>query len=240
LRKLNHPYFIFDLALKFEFWYAKHFLHPQFDTIGQGCRFYGYRHYDIVGSSIHIGSYNRFMALKDAPIRFSIWPDKAFNGHISIGDYCVINPGVRLTSASGISIGNNCMLAMHVYIMDLDGHDLYHRAFAPGETAPVVLKDNVWVCDGAIIGKGVTIGENSIVAARAVVTKDVPANTVVGGNPAKVIKKLDPSIEPVTRQMMYESEMIPVDNEQLTMRQSLSNNRLLSWLKSVFSPDNSH
>lgn len=231
---------MFNWALKYETWYAKQFLHPQFDGIGEGCRFIMPQHYDIVGPNIYVGAFNRFMALKDAPIRFSIWQDKELKGRITIGDYCVINPGVRITSGSSITIGNNCMLAMYVYLMDMDGHDLYHRVFAPGNTAPIELKENVWVCDGAVICKGVTIGENSIVAARAVVTKDVPANVIVAGNPAKIIKQLDPSIEPLTRQRLFESGMANPNHEHEGMKEMLKSNTTLSWLKSVFMPNNSH
>ncbi len=240
MRQLNHPYSLFNLATKYEGWYAKRFLHPQFDSIGEGCRFIAPRYYDIVGGNIHIGSHNRFMALKDAPVRFSIWPDKSYSGKISIGDYCVINPGVRITSAAGIEIGNNCMLAMYAYLMDMDGHDLHHRVFAPGECAPIVLKDNVWVCDGAVICKGVTIGENSIVAARAIVTKDVPPNVVVGGNPARIIKELDPSIEPFTRQLMYESGFAKENHEHAGMKAAMAGNTWVNWIKSVIAPDRNH
>ncbi len=64
-----------------------------------------------------------------------------------------------------------------------DRHNLLHFA-------KVTIKENAWICIGAIICPGVTIGKNAIVAAGAVVTKDVPDNVVVGGNPAKIIKKL--------------------------------------------------
>lgn len=240
MRQLNHPYYLFDLAVKYEDWYAKRFLYPQFDSVGTECRFIAPRHFDVVGPNIHIGNCTRLMALKDAPVRFSIWPDKNFNPEIRVGNYCVINPGVRITSASSVTIGNNCMLAMYVYLMDLDGHDLYHRVFAPGSTAPIVLEDNVWVCDSAVICKGVTIGKNSVVAARAVVTKDVPSNVVVGGNPAKIIKHLDPDIEPFTRQLLYESGMAKPDHEIQGMKDALKGNTTLGWLKSVFSPDQNH
>jgi len=237
LRKLNYPYYLIHWALKYETWYSRHFLYPQFDSIGKGCRFIMPKHYNIVGSNIHIGSFNRFMALKDAPVRLSIWQDKEFSGSITIGDYCVINPGVRITSGSSITIGNNCMLAMYAYLMDMDGHDLHHRVFAPGVTKPIVLKDNVWVCDGAVICKGVTIGENSIVAARAVVTKDVPANVVVAGNPAKIVKQLDSNIEPLTRQRLFESGMANPDHEHEGIKEMLKTNTTFTWLKSVFLPD---
>ena len=66
------------------------------------------------------------------------------------------------------------------------------------------MEENVWIGDRAVVGKGVTIGKNSIVAAGAVVVKDVPANVVVGGNPAKIIKALDPEIDGITRIKLFE------------------------------------
>ncbi len=68
-------------------------------------------------------------------------------------------------------------------------HDLYdrHNLFHFGK---VTIKDNAWICIGAIICSGVTIGRNAVVAAGAVVTKDVPDNVVVAGNPARIIKKI--------------------------------------------------
>ncbi|GIT33266.1 MAG: hypothetical protein Ct9H300mP3_07970 [Gammaproteobacteria bacterium] len=65
------------------------------------------------------------------------------------------------------------------------------------------LKGNVWIGDRAVVGKGVTVGENSIVAAGAIVVKDVPDNVIVGGNPAKIIKELDPQEEKVTRMDLF-------------------------------------
>jgi acetyltransferase-like isoleucine patch superfamily enzyme len=56
---------------------------------------------------------------------------------------------------------------------------------------PIVIEKNVWIAAGAIIIGGVTVGENSVVAAGSVVTKDIPPNTLVGGNPAKVIRPID-------------------------------------------------
>ena len=63
--------------------------------------------------------------------------------------------------------------------------------------APIHIKDRVWIGANATVVPGVTIGENSIVAAGAVVTKDVPPNTIVGGVPAKVLKRIDENVNPV-------------------------------------------
>ena len=70
-----------------------------------------------------------------------------------------------------------------------DNHDLHQRYVLKCRT--VVIGDNAWIGAGATIMPGVHIGENAVVAGGAVVTKDVPANTVVGGNPAKVIRQID-------------------------------------------------
>jgi maltose O-acetyltransferase len=80
-------------------------------------------------------------------------------------------------------------------MVDTDFHstdpELRHDPEAPFAVAPIELKENVWVAGQSAILKGVTIGENSIVAFRAVVTRDVPANVIVGGNPARVVKEFE-------------------------------------------------
>ncbi|MDZ7686153.1 MAG: DapH/DapD/GlmU-related protein [Gammaproteobacteria bacterium] len=73
------------------------------------------------------------------------------------------------------------MFAAGAYVTDADWHDVYDRTRTIGTTRPVTLEQNVWVGDGAIICKGVTIGENSVIGAGAVVTSDVPANVIAAG-----------------------------------------------------------
>ena len=94
-------------------------------------------------------------------------------------------------AAESIEIGDACMFAHGAYISDADWHGIYDRSEPVGSTKPIILKDNVWIGDSAIVCKGVTIGENSIIGAGAVVTKNIPANVVAAGNPAKVVKNLD-------------------------------------------------
>ena len=85
-----------------------------------------------------------------------------------------------------------------------------------------------------MIGKGVTIGKNSIVAAGAVVVKDVPDNVIVGGNPANIIKELDPTIDGVTRIKLFEDPEGLRDLYDQIDIYTLKNNTLLNFLKSKF------
>lgn len=105
--------------------------------------------------------------------------------HIRIGNNCVINRKVHLDGRSGISIGNNVNISFEVCVLTL-GHDHNSPKFdAVG--APVAVGDHVWIGARAMILPGVTLGEGAVVAAGAVVTKDVPPYTVVAGVPAKII-----------------------------------------------------
>lgn len=107
---------------------------------------------------------------------------------LKIGDDCWIN-GATIAATQSVLIEDGCRLAPFVHIMDGDFHDLQDRAL-PGESAPVVLEKHVRVGTRAIILKGVRIHEGAAIAPGAIVTKDVPAHTLVGGVPAKPIKKL--------------------------------------------------
>jgi acetyltransferase-like isoleucine patch superfamily enzyme len=111
---------------------------------------------------------------------------------IKIGNHCILN-GTIIHCRTTVTIGNFCMFGPVTKIVDNDSHrvstDIYERRKAP-DSAPIALGDNVWIGMNSLILKGVTIGDNSIVAAYSVVTKDVPANTLVAGNPAKIKKNL--------------------------------------------------
>ena len=148
----------------------------------------GARYFDIYGKNISIDDYPTMVASPDNYIHLTTWSLEDHQGEISIGKYCLLTPGVRIASASKISIGDGCMFANSAYISDSDWHGIYDRALPVGKSEDVVLEDNVWIGDGAIVSKGVTIGKNSIVGARSVVIKDVPENATMVGIPAKAVK----------------------------------------------------
>jgi len=107
---------------------------------------------------------------------------------VRIGNGTYLNRNTVLVAEQQIEIGRNCRISWDVVIMDSDLHPL------PGgkiSTAPVVIEDDVWIGCRAIILKGVRIGRGSIIAAGAVVTKDVPPYTVAGGVPARIIQELN-------------------------------------------------
>lgn len=115
---------------------------------------------------------------------------------IEVGDDVYIGPSPILNaSESVIIIGNKVMFGPNVTIMGGD-HNIYCvgkymfdvKKKLPQNDLPVIIEDEVWVGTGAIILKGVTIGRGSVIAAGALVIKDVPAYSIVGGVPAKVIK----------------------------------------------------
>lgn len=107
------------------------------------------------------------------------------NACIKIGNGTYLNRNTLIVSQDRVEIGNNCKISWDVIIMDSDLHPL------PGETQvdskPIIIKDNVWIGCRVIILKGVTIGSGAIIAAGAVVTKDIPANSIAAGVPAKII-----------------------------------------------------
>lgn len=108
------------------------------------------------------------------------------NAKLEIGSgYCTC--GTQIVCAKSIKIGNSVAIARDVIIRDTDAHDIVGKPH--DKIKEVVIGNNVWIGNRAIIMKGVTIGDGAIVAAGAVVTKDVPANTIVAGVPAKVIQE---------------------------------------------------
>jgi acetyltransferase-like isoleucine patch superfamily enzyme len=136
---------------------------------------------------------------------FSLGP----NGRCTVGDFTLLN-GALIMADELIEIGNHVLISWNVGIADSDFHpldpvkrkqDTYALApfykdrppRPPLRTRPVKICDNAWIGMNSTILKGVIIGENSVVAAGSVVTKSVPPNVVVAGNPAVVVRDIQPS-----------------------------------------------
>ena len=106
-----------------------------------------------------------------------------------IGKNVFINFDCTFLDLGGITIDDNVMLGPKVSLLS-EGHPVTVNDRQTLTTGSIHIKRNAWIGAGAVILQGVTIGENAVVAAGAVVSKDVPANTVVGGVPAKTIKAI--------------------------------------------------
>jgi acetyltransferase-like isoleucine patch superfamily enzyme len=115
----------------------------------------------------------------------------AYGLDIRVGNRVFINQCCTLYDMGGVDIGDRVLIGPNVNIIT-SGHPLApseRRAYI--EAKPIVIKQNVWIATGATIIGGVTVGENSVVAAGAVVTKDVPPNSFVAGVPARVVRSLE-------------------------------------------------
>ena len=113
-----------------------------------------------------------------------------FGKNITVGDRVFINAGCKFQDQGGIFIGDGALIGHGVVLATLN-HDLDPEKRQQLHPAPIRIGKRVWIGANATVLPGVTVGDDSVVAAGAVVNRDVPARTVVGGVPAKVIKKLD-------------------------------------------------
>lgn len=132
------------------------------------------------------------------------------DGTIIVGDYSIIGPRTVIQSWNNVTIGSYCMISPDVWMQDNNSHSIYAQDRLINNlgskdfnqtsiglqhviSRPIHIGDHVWIGRRSIILKGVTIGDRAIVAAGAVVTHDVPADTIVAGNPAKVVKTIHPN-----------------------------------------------
>ena len=128
-------------------------------------------------------------------------------GRINIGKWCYVGPDTRIWSAAHISIGDRVLISHGVNIFDSLTHPispkLRHAQFREIaikghpksidlSEAPVVIEDDAWIGAGAMVLRGVRIGARSIVGAGSVVTRDIPPDSIVAGNPATAVRHLTP------------------------------------------------
>ena len=239
MRKDHRPLFIKRCLQTLNQFYIQHFIAPQLDQLGQYPAIVKPSKLKIFGENIRIGDYVHIVCAEHSPVNLSCWKSKQNTGEIKIGDYCLISPGASILSAEKIEIEDNCMIAANVYISDSDWHGIYNRTRPFRCSAPIQIKNNAWIGYQSIINKGVTIGENSVVAAGSVVCNDVPANTIVGGNPARPIKQINPNRKMLTREYLFASsnqEEKYWQNQKQLDAYMLHNNTFFSWIRSILFP----
>ena len=235
MRRDHRPYFVKKAFLRFQQFYVRRFLSPQFEALGSNPTFMRPWYVEVFGAPIRIGKFANIIAAPDQRVRLAVWPAENGRGAIDIGNYCLISPGVRVSSADGIRIGDNCMLANGVYLTDSDWHDLYNRTIM-GRTAPVEIGSNVWIGDSATVCKGVSLGENSIIGAGAVVVQSIPPNCIAAGNPARVVKELDPGQTFTTRKQWFQDPGLRNGGLDKFDREMLRENTLWHWLRYLLFP----
>jgi acetyltransferase-like isoleucine patch superfamily enzyme len=122
------------------------------------------------------------------PIEFNTYS----NGRIEIGSRTFINYGSSVAARDFIEIGSHCHLGHYTFIMDNNQHDtVVHTALPPSK--PIVIEDDVWIGSHVVILPGVRIGKNAVIGAGSIVTRDIPPRCVAAGNPARVIRQLEPT-----------------------------------------------
>ena len=112
-----------------------------------------------------------------------------FGKNIHIGQRVFINSGCKMQDQGGIYIGNDVLIGHNACLLTLN-HEMEPENRADMHPKPIHIEDKAWLGSNVTVLPGVTIGEGAIVAAGAVVTKDVDSNTIVGGVPAKIIKRI--------------------------------------------------
>ncbi len=169
---------------------GKHFCFRKYNTMeGSQCRIYNASNKEAVS----IGDFVKINGILSC--------NKL--GRITIGHYTVIREGTYISADTEVKIGNYCFISSYVSIYDNNGHPvspekrrvqlekLHEEPINnyDAENGAVIIGDDVWIGMHSIILKNVIIGSGAIVAAGSVVTKDVPPQTIVAGNPARVVKR---------------------------------------------------
>ena len=115
-----------------------------------------------------------------------------YGSHLTIGSHCFANYGLVALDVARITIGDDVQIGPNVQLLTPTHPVEPGPRRAKWEAArPITIGTNVWLGGGAIICPGVTVGDNTVVGAGAVVTRDLPANVVAVGNPARIVRRLD-------------------------------------------------
>jgi acetyltransferase-like isoleucine patch superfamily enzyme len=145
----------------------------------------------VLGDRVRLSARTTFSGARNAPVK----------ARIEVGDDTYVGHGVVLRAGLGMRIGKHVLVASNALLSSDPGHpmDAAARRTEPapaGSLGHLVIEDDVWIAYGAAVLGSVRVGRGSVVAAHAVVTKDVPPYSVVAGNPARVVRTLKPSEVP--------------------------------------------
>jgi len=199
ITRLFHTVYSYDFSIKlkgkidrlYTVWISNNIKKIDYSSlIGKDCFLNGGQYIEIGKNSV-IGRHGVLTC-------WDSYQGESFTPSIIIGDNCSIGEFCHITSTNSITIGNGVLTGRRITITDnshggsyrveMDILPINRRICSKG---PVVIEDNVWIGDKACIMAGVRVGKGTIIAANAVVTKDVPAYSLVAGIPAKVIKNFN-------------------------------------------------
>jgi serine acetyltransferase len=142
----------------------------------------------VIGDRVTISNHNTWL------VGLKVYAD----ARLEIGDDTILGYLNLFSVAKSVRIGKHCLFAGEIKVLDNNSHPLdFERRrmgmpLQPTDVAPVVIEDDVWIGTNCTILKGVTIGRGAVIAAGAVVTRSVPPFTVVAGNPARIVKHIEP------------------------------------------------
>jgi len=138
--------------------------------------------------TMRVGSRVRIVSTYARTVLFTLQ-----GGLLEIGDRTFINYGADIAATGHVSIGADCLIGTHVIVLDNDFHGVVDRNTIPSPR-PVCIGDRVWIGSRAVILPGVNIGDGSVIGAGSVVTRDFPANSVLAGNPAQLLREVAPAL----------------------------------------------
>ncbi|WP_241738975.1 acyltransferase [Pontibacter beigongshangensis] len=169
-------------------WWVRNFMNPFYHKKGENAVFRNKARLDVL-------PFNPFSVGANSVVEEYAVVNNGM-GHVHIGAHTFI--GLFDVVIGPVTIGNHVIIAQHVVISGLNhGYEDVRMPIKdqPCTTAEIVIEDDCWIGANAVITAGVRIGKHAVVAAGSVVTKDVPAYTIVGGNPARILKQYNPETE---------------------------------------------
>ena len=134
MRNDHRPYRLKVALARLEAFWVKHFIRPQLDALGRHSMIMKPWFLKLYGKGIRFGESVHVITARDRTVRLTTWAMNNHQGNIDVGDFVLLCPGVRIDSASLVTIGESSMLAAGAYITDADWHDLYDRTEAIGRT----------------------------------------------------------------------------------------------------------